>query len=70
MNRFPYDYPDAVVLIEALFGGFTIEEIPVRMLDRTEGVSMHSGLKPIYYMLKVPLSILIIVIREKLLKGK
>lgn len=65
MGKFPNDFPDADVLIQTLRYGFKLDEIPVGMRDRTEGVSMHSGLKPIYYMIKVTLSILIVLLREK-----
>lgn len=65
MGRFPYDFPDADVLIHTLRSGFKLDEIPVGMRDRTEGISMHSGLKPIYYMIKVTLSIMIVLLREK-----
>ncbi|MDD3173064.1 MAG: glycosyltransferase family 2 protein [Herbinix sp.] len=66
-GRFPSDFPDADVLIQTLRSGFKLDEISVGMRDRTEGVSMHSGLKPIYYMIKVTLSILIVMLREKII---
>ena len=64
MGKFPNDFPDADVLIQTLRAGYKLDEIPVGMRDRTDGVSMHSGLKPIYYMFKVTLSILIVLLRE------
>ncbi len=68
MGRFPNDFPDADVLIKTLRFGFKLDEVPVGMRDRSDGVSMHSGLKPIYYMIKVSLSIIIGILREKIVK--
>lgn len=68
MGNFPNDFPDADVLIETLRRGYELDEVPVVMRDRMEGESMHSGLKPIYYMLKVTLSIMIVLIRQKTFK--
>lgn len=47
---------------------FRVVEIPAVMHARTEGKSMHSGLKPFWYMLRVMFSILIVVFRVKVLK--
>lgn len=68
MGKFPNDFPDADIIIQTLRCGYRLDEISVMMRDRTEGESMHSGLKPIYYMIKVTLSILIVLLREKSLK--
>jgi glycosyltransferase involved in cell wall biosynthesis len=68
MGKFPSDFPDADIIIQTLRYGFKLDEISVKMKDRTEGVSMHSGLKPIYYMIKVTLSIMIVILREKTIK--
>jgi len=62
---FPVDYPDADMLIMLHRAGFTMTEVPVRMYENSEGKSMHSGLKPIYYMFKMLLSIGVTLMREK-----
>jgi len=62
---FPYDYPDADVIILAYRAGFKIKEIPMIMYDRTTGTSMHSGLKPVYYIFKMFLSMLMTLLRKK-----
>lgn len=62
---FPVDYPDADMLIMLHRAGFTMTEVPVRMFENSEGKSMHSGLKPIYYMFKMLLSIGVTLMREK-----
>jgi len=62
---FPYDYPDADVVILAHRAGFKIKEIPMIMHDRSSGKSMHSGLKPVYYIFKMFLSMLMTFLRKK-----
>lgn len=61
-------YPDANMLMQMLLLGFQIREIPAVMHARTEGVSMHSGLKPMIYMFRMTFSIMAVWIREKILK--
>jgi len=61
---FPVDYPDADVLITLHRAGFRIRELPVRMYA-AEGKSMHSGLKPLYYVFKMILSIFVTLIRSR-----
>ena len=62
---FPVDYPDADMLIMLHRAGFRMTEVPVRMYENSEGKSMHSGLKPLYYMFKMLLSICVTLMREK-----
>jgi glycosyltransferase involved in cell wall biosynthesis len=59
---FPCDYPDADVLLMAHLAGFRILEIPVRMEARSGGTSMHSGLKPVYYGMKMLLSLFVVLL--------
>jgi glycosyltransferase involved in cell wall biosynthesis len=62
---FPVDYPDADMLIMLHRAGFRMSEVPVRMFENSEGKSMHSGLKPLYYMFKMLLSICVTLMRER-----
>ncbi len=62
---FPVDYPDADMLIMLHRVGFRMTEVPVRMYENSEGKSMHSGLKPLYYMFKMLLSIGVTLMRER-----
>jgi glycosyltransferase involved in cell wall biosynthesis len=62
---FPCDYPDADMLITLHLAGFTIKELPVRMYPNVEGKSMHSGLKPLYYIFKMFLSIFVTLLRNR-----
>lgn len=61
---FPVDYPDADVLITLHRAGFRIRELPVRMYASSSGKSMHNGFKPVYYMFKMFLSILVTLLRS------
>lgn len=61
---FPVDYPDADIIIFLLRKGMRIKEIPVRMYANNNK-SMHSGLKPIYYIIKMFLVIFIGLLRYK-----
>lgn len=59
------EYPDANLVIEMLFKGYKIEEIPVKMRIRENGESMHSGIiKPIKYMVHMFYTIVLIVIQN------
>lgn len=62
---FPCDYPDADVLLCLHRAGFTIREVPVRMRASTSGKSMHGGLKPLYYVFKMLLSIVVTLLRSR-----
>ena len=62
---FPIDYPDADMLIMLHRAGFRMSEVPVQMFANSEGKSMHSGLKPMYYMFKMLLSIFVTLLRAK-----
>lgn len=63
-DLFPCDYPDADVLISLHLAGFRIREVPVRMYANAAGKSMHSGLKPLYYVFKMLLSITVTLLRS------
>ena len=63
-KTFPSDYPDADVLIMANRAGFKIKEVPVVMYGSVTKKSMHSGLKPVYYIYKMFLSIAAILLRK------
>jgi glycosyltransferase involved in cell wall biosynthesis len=63
-DMFPCDYPDADVLIALHFAGFKIQELPVRMFVNARNKSMHHGLKPLYYIFKMLLSIGVSLLRD------
>jgi glycosyltransferase involved in cell wall biosynthesis len=63
-DKFPWDYPDADVIIMLHRAGFRIKEVPVRMFENQGRKSMHSGWKPIYYVFKMFLSIMVTLMRK------
>lgn len=64
MGNYP-EYPDANLIIEMILKGYRIEEVPVKMRLRENGVSMHSGIiKPIKYMAEMFYNIVIILIKN------
>lgn len=62
---YAFDYPDADFLLTLHRSGYKIVEIPVEVLPRTGGKSQHRGLKPLYYIIKMFLSIFVILLRKK-----
>lgn len=62
--HYPQGYPEPEGVILLLRNGFRIQEVPIKMRDRQAGQSSIRGLKPIFYMLKVTLAILVAVLRR------
>lgn len=65
-DAFPCDYPDADVLLVLGLAGFEIAEVPVKMYANQDGKSMHNGLKPLYYIFKMLLSIAVTLMRRRI----
>lgn len=64
-DNYPVDFPDADTILLLHFAGFQVEEVPVVMRERLSGESMHSSWKPLYYIAKMFLSILIVLLRQQ-----
>ncbi len=64
-DAFPADYPDADVLVMVHRAGLRIREVPVIMHPNRNGRSMHSGLKPLYYVYKMFLSLFLNFLRKQ-----
>ena len=62
---YPTDYADADVLITLRRAGFRLREVPVRMYPRAGGRSMHAGLRPVYYVFKMLLSVALAPVRRE-----
>lgn len=67
-NHFDYQYPDANIIMQMLLQQFRVTEVPAVMHVRTDGQTMHSGLEPVWYMLRMFLSVLAVVFDVKVLK--
>jgi len=63
-DYYPVDYPDADVIIMLHRAGLKIKEIPVTMYPNPDNKSMHAGLKPLYYIFKMFLSIFVTLLRK------
>jgi glycosyltransferase involved in cell wall biosynthesis len=64
-DNYPLDYPDVNIIMALHKLKFKVVETPVRMLDRPRGKSMHSGLRPFVYVLRMFLAILMVLIRKE-----
>jgi glycosyltransferase involved in cell wall biosynthesis len=69
-DQYAFDYPDADFLLTLHRSGFRIEEIPVRVDPRSGGISQHAGLKPVFYTIKMMISLLVIMLRKKTAKKR
>ena len=54
---YPYDYPDADMLLRVHYAGLRCVETPVVMRGGPPGKSMHTGMRPLYYVYKLLLSL-------------
>ncbi|NLE75174.1 MAG: glycosyltransferase, partial [Chloroflexi bacterium] len=62
-DNYPSDYPDTDVLMSLHLAGFRVLEVPVTMRERYSGVSMHTNWRAVYYVSKMFLSILVVLLR-------
>lgn len=58
-DNYPNDYPEPEAIVSAVMHGGRIKEFPVEMKEREKGTSSINSLRPIYYMIKVTLAIII-----------
>lgn len=61
---YPADYPEPEAIVLLSRRGLSICEVPVRMRVRQGGQSSIRGTRTIYYMTKVPLSLLLAAFKE------
>lgn len=68
-GHFDDRYPDANMIIQMLLLNFRVVQLPAVMHARTEGQSMHRGMKEAWYMCRMLFDIPAIVFRIKGLKA-
>ena len=68
-DNYPSDFPDADTIILLSLAGFRVREVPVTMRARVAGTSMHSNLSAFYYVSKMTLSILMVMLRRGRLRA-
>ena len=64
---YPIDYPEPDTIVKIIRKGYRVSEIPVKMNERKEGKSsLNSNIfKPLYYMIKVSLAIIVTALSTK-----
>ena len=63
-NSYPLDYPDANIIMALHRRKFKIVEAPVTMRESMSGKSMHSGVSPVFYVIKMFLAIIMVLVRR------
>jgi len=63
-RHYPVDYPEPEAVILLGKNGFNITEVSTRMQERQAGGSSITGLRTLYYMVKVLLAILMTALRK------
>lgn len=64
-EEYPTDFPDAEAIILLGYSGFRISEIPIKMRNRSGGISFFGVPKLLYYPFKNLLAIVCTVLRER-----
>ncbi len=67
-GNFDDRYPDANMLMQMLLLGYRVEETAAVMHSRVSGRAMHSGLKPVLYMMRMTLSLITVWWRIRVYK--
>ncbi len=62
---YPLDYPDVNIIMLLHKRNFTIVEAPVRMLENRNGRSMHRGMRPFIYVIRMLLAIVMVLLRKE-----
>lgn len=63
-DNYPLDYPDVNIIIAIHKMRFKVVEAPVRMKEK-KGKSMHRGLRPVIYVIRMFLSIIVVLLRKE-----
>ena len=63
-NNYPVEFPEPITTTEIIKKGYKVLEKPVEMKEREGGVSSITSWKSFYYMINVPLSIIMIGLRR------
>lgn len=64
-NNYPLDYPDVNIIMALHKIKYKVVEAPVIMREKTDGRSMHSGLRPLVYVIRMFLAILMVLLRKE-----
>jgi len=64
-ESYPLDYPDVNIILLLHKKRFKVVEAPVRMLSNNKSDTMHSGMKPLIYVIRMFLAITMILLRKE-----
>lgn len=64
-DDFPIDYPDVNIIMLLHKRRFSVVEAPVRMFKNTKKNTMHGGMKPIVYIIRMLLAITLVLLRRE-----
>lgn len=64
-DNYPLDYPDVNIVMALHKKKFRVVEVPVKMVNNPHKKSMHSGLKPLFYVIKMALAIVMVILRRE-----
>lgn len=65
-DNYPLDYPDVNIIIALHKKRFKVVEAPVRMvINPDKKKSMHSGLRPFFYIIKMAVAIVMVMLRRE-----
>lgn len=64
-NNYPLDYPDVDIIMLLHKMKFNVVEAPVNMRENRQGKSMHSGIRPFIYVIRMLLSIAMVIFRKE-----
>ncbi|MBA4372497.1 MAG: glycosyl transferase family 2 [Thermodesulfovibrio sp.] len=63
-DNYPLDYPDVNIIMALHKKRFRLAEAPVLMTENLTGKSMHSGMKPLFYIVKMFLAIIMVLMKR------
>lgn len=64
-ESYPLDYPDVNIILLLHKKRFKVVEAPVHMISNVESDTMHSGMKPFIYVIRMLLAITMILLRRE-----
>ncbi len=69
-EEYPLDYPDAETVILLVRSGFRVVEQRADVRPRRSGISMHSGLRTLYYPFRALMGVIIVMLRTLTRPGR
>jgi len=63
-DGYPFDYPDVNIIMLLHKKKFKVVEAPVKMITNHNADSMHSGLSPLFYTLRMVIAIMVLLMRK------